>query len=172
MIDFVKFAETKNAALLTFTSVWIGSIIGFMQAQTPLPLGYDTAFLFTLPLLCVAALISLASFLPRRLHHHHRDDDGVKNLLFFGDIAQMEPRQYGKRVRERYLPPENVSFTERYLEDLTVQISVQAHIADRKFKAFNRAARLVIAAFGVLTIPVLKTLISIGARYAIAHGWL
>ena len=172
MIDFVKFAETKNAALLTFTSVWIGSIIGFMRAQTPLPLGYDTAFLFALPLLCIAALISLASLLPRRLHHHHKADDGAKNLLFFGDIAQMEPRQYGNRVRERYLPPDNVSFTDRYLEDLTVQISVQAHIADRKFKAFDRAGRLVLAAFGVLTVPVLKTLASLGARYAIARGWL
>lgn len=172
MIDLVKFAETKNAALLTFTSVWIGSIIGFMRAQTALPMGYDRAFMLVLPLLCIAALLSLKSFLPRLLHHHHKDEEAAKNLLYFGDIAKMEPRHYGHRLRECYYPPDNRSFTERYLDDLTIQISVQAQIADRKFRAFNRAAWLVLAAFGVLTLPILKTLVSLGARYGMTRGWL
>ena len=172
MIDFLKFAETKNAALLTFTSVWIGSIIGFLRAPTPLPLDYDKAFLIALPFLCIAALIALRSFLPRLLHHHHKDDDGAKNLLYFGDIAQMEPRLYGNRVRERYYPPEGASFTDRYLEDLTIQISIQAHIASRKFKAFNRAAWLVLSAFAILTVPILRFLVSFAAKYSIAQGWL
>lgn len=172
MIDFVKFAEAKNAALLTFTSVWIGSIIGFLRAQTPLPLDYDQAFLVALPFLFIAALMSLKSFLPRFLHHHHKDDDGAKNLLFFGHIAQMEPRLYGNRIRERYYPPEDISFTDRYLEDLTIQVSIQAHIASRKFKAFNRAAWLVLSAFAILAVPIVRFLISFAAKYSIAKGWL
>ncbi|PYE92093.1 hypothetical protein C8J35_1308 [Rhizobium sp. PP-F2F-G38] len=137
MIDFVKFAEIKNAALLTFTSIWIGSIIGFLRAQTSLPLGYDTAFLFALPFLCCAALLSLKSFLPRLLHHHHKSLDGARNLLFFGDIARIEVEQYGQRARERYYPLEGASFNERYLNDLTVQIAVQAHIVCRMVGALR-----------------------------------
>lgn len=172
MIDLVKFAETKNAALLTFCSVWIGAIIGLLRAPTALPMGYDRVFLYILPLLAVAALLSLKSFLPRFLHHHHKPESDARNLLYFGDIARMKPEQYGQRVRERYYPPENTSYTERYFDDLTIQISVQSQIADRKFKAFTRAAWFVLVAFALQSLPILYALASLGARYGVAKGWL
>ncbi|ASY56645.1 hypothetical protein SS05631_c17120 [Sinorhizobium sp. CCBAU 05631] len=34
MIDSVKFAERKNAALLTFCSVWIGAIINALKLRS------------------------------------------------------------------------------------------------------------------------------------------
>ena len=43
-IDFVKFAETKNAALLTFSSAWIIGAINLLTGQATLPLGYNVAF--------------------------------------------------------------------------------------------------------------------------------
>ncbi|WP_128932116.1 hypothetical protein [Bradyrhizobium zhanjiangense] len=43
-IDFVKFAETKNAALLTFSSAWIIGSINLLTGQSTLPLGYNVAF--------------------------------------------------------------------------------------------------------------------------------
>ncbi|KTQ98260.1 hypothetical protein NS226_01590 [Aureimonas ureilytica] len=170
-IDLVKFAETKNAALLTFCSVWIGAIIGLLRAPDRLPMNYDKAFLWVLPILFFAALVSLMSFLPRFLHHHHETREGRKNLLFFGDVAALRG-EYVDRVRDRYYPAEGSSCTEDYLEDLSVQISVQSQIALRKFKAFDRAARLVIIAFVVLALPVLHLLVSVAAQYAIARGWI
>ena len=155
MIDFVKFAETKNAALLTFCSVWIGSIITMLRTgQTPLPLGYDRALTIVLPMLTVAALIALTSFLPKRLHHYFKSEDREeKNLLFFGDIAKLGIETYAERVRERYHPPAEAAYSERYLDDLIVQISVQSRIADAKFKAFNTAATIVLTAFVAIAFP-------------------
>ncbi|MCP1835749.1 hypothetical protein ACVMIH_007645 [Bradyrhizobium sp. USDA 4503] len=43
-IDFVKFAEIKNAALLTFSSAWIIGTINLLTSQASLPLGYNVAF--------------------------------------------------------------------------------------------------------------------------------
>jgi len=43
--------------------------------------------------------------------------------------------------------------TERYLDDLCVQISVNARIAARKFGLFNVAAGFVFAAIAVLMAP-------------------
>jgi hypothetical protein len=172
MIDFVKFAETKNAALLTFCSVWIGSIITLLRANNnPLPMGYDKAFLATLPLLVIAALISLKSFLPKFLHNFHQSK-GEMNLLYFRDIADCKVDNYGKAASERYLPQPDWSYTEAYLEDLTAQIAIQARIADQKFKAFHRAGWIVLVAFGMMALPIAVTLIRLADARAHALGWL
>lgn len=154
MIDFVKFAETKNAALLTFCSVWIGTIVTMLRTDRTLPLGYDRALTIVLPMLTAAAVIALTSFLPRRLRHFFKPKDrDDRNLLFFGDIAKLKIDAYAERVRERYLPPGDCVYSERYVDDLIVQIAVQSRIADAKFKTFNAAAVIVLAAFVVIAIP-------------------
>lgn len=153
MLDLVKFAETKNAALLTFCSVWMGSIIAILRSQEEPPMGYRAAFLVVLPLLAVAAVISLTSFLPKFLHHFHRVIDGATNLLYFGDIAELAPEEFGRAARKRYFPEDGQSATEDYLDDLALQVAVQARIANRKFKTFNAAGRLVLASFVCMVVP-------------------
>jgi len=59
MVDFSKFAEARNAALLTFCSVWMGAIITLLRSSDKLPLGYGYAFRIALLLLFIAAVISL-----------------------------------------------------------------------------------------------------------------
>ncbi|MCP3392392.1 hypothetical protein NLM27_26970 [Bradyrhizobium sp. CCGB12] len=59
--------------------------------------------------------------------------------------------RYDERVTERYKPGENHSVTERYLDDLCVQISVNARIAERKFAMFTIAAGCALAAIFCLT---------------------
>lgn len=56
-------------------------------------------------------------------------------------------------MTERYRPGETHSVTERYLDDLCVQISVNARIATRKFTMFNIAAGFVFAAILALSSP-------------------
>ncbi|WP_332117594.1 Pycsar system effector family protein [Azorhizobium caulinodans] len=166
MIDFVKFAETKNAALLTFSSVWIGSIIAMLRSDQTLPLGYDLAFKVILCLLVVAAIISLYSLLPKWLHHFHKPGDCSKNLLYFGDIATFDYGTYAARLRERYYPPEGVSYTDSYFTDLITQIWVQSRIARRKFRLFNCAAAFVLAGFSIAAIPLIVWF----AQFLIAIG--
>ncbi|RXH30996.1 hypothetical protein XH99_11085 [Bradyrhizobium nanningense] len=154
-IDFVKFAETKNAALLTFSSAWIIGSINLLTGQSILPLGYNVAFCVALPLFAVAGLICILSFTPQVLARFHQPTDDAKSLLYWEHIADIPVGRYHERVTERYKPGENHSVTERYLNDLCVQISVNARVATRKFTMFNIAAGCVFAAILVLASPPL-----------------
>lgn len=152
-IDFVKFAETKNAALLTFSSAWIIGAINLLTGQATLPLDYNVAFGAALPLFAVAGLICIVSFVPQVLARFYEPASDAKSLLYWGDIATIPLAQFHERVTERYKPGDDHSVTERYLDDLCVQISVNARIAVRKFSLFNVAAGFVFAAIFVLAIP-------------------
>ncbi|RWM12854.1 MAG: hypothetical protein EOR72_20240 [Mesorhizobium sp.] len=153
MMDLVKFAEAKNAALLTFCSVWMGTIIGILRSTDEPPMGYRTAFLVALPLLAVAAVVTLTSFLPRLLHHLLPERKEADNLLYFGHIASLGIDDFGPAARQRYYPSEGQAVTDEYLDDLAVQVAVQARIADRKFKTFNAAGRLVLVSFICMSVP-------------------
>lgn len=174
MLDLVKFAETKNAALLTFCSVWMGSIITMLRSPDEPAMGYRAAFLVVLPLLAVAAVISLASFLPKFLHHFYRAADGSTNLLYFGDIAKLEAGEFGEAAKKRYFPEEGQSATDDYLDDMALQVAIQARIANRKFKTFNAAGRLVLASCVCMATPpvvwALQTTWATVQRWVIASG--
>lgn len=153
MIDFSKFAEAKNAALLTFCSVWMGAIITLLRSPEELPLGFSHAFRIALPLLLLAATTSLTSLMPRFLDHFHKREDEYKNLLYFGDIEKAGTHAYPDMAADLYMPQNSDSATATYLHDLAVQTAIHAKIAHRKFRLFNWAGSLVLIAFGVMTIP-------------------
>lgn len=155
MIDFSKFAEAKNAALLTFCSVWMGAIITLLRAPQELPLGYTHAFRAALLLLFIAAVISLKSLMPRFLDQMHKREDDYKNLLYFGDIAKGGTKDYPDMAADLYMPAGNDSATATYLRDLSVQTAIHAKIAHRKFRMFNLAGSLVLTAFAIMTLPPL-----------------
>ncbi|WP_050420723.1 hypothetical protein [Bradyrhizobium tropiciagri] len=81
-IDFVKFAETKNAALLTFSSLWIIGTIDLLTRQASLPLGYNVAFCAALPLFAVGGLVCILSFVPQVLAQFFETDDDSVSLLY------------------------------------------------------------------------------------------
>lgn len=153
MIEFSKFAEAKNAALLTFCSVWMGAIITLLRAPEELPLGFGYAFRLALPLLFIAAIISLKSLVPKFLDHVHKREDGYKNLLYFGDIDKAGTQAYPDMAADLYMPTGSDSATSTYLHDLSVQTAIHARIAHRKFQSFNWAGSLVLIAFGIMTTP-------------------
>lgn len=173
MVDYVRFGEAKNAALLTFCSVWIGAIIAQLRTTVnPLPMGYDKAFIAVLPLLVAAAIITLTSLLPKFMHNFHKCDDGERNLLYFRDIACFSVDKYGEATRQRYLAQPEDSCTDRYFYDLECQIAIQARIADRKFRAFRNAGWLVLIAFAVMAIPIALQLVRLADGYAHSAAWL
>ena len=51
------FAETKNAALLTFASAWILAMLNLLSSDRTLPPGFASAFLAALPLFALAAFV-------------------------------------------------------------------------------------------------------------------
>ncbi|MCD7111661.1 DUF5706 domain-containing protein [Rhizobium sp. DKSPLA3] len=165
MIDFVRFAETKNAALLTFSSVWMGAIINLLKSPDDLPFGYKYALEAALPLLALAAVLCLKSLLPLFLNQVYKRDDDVVNLLYFGDIVKGGVKDYADMTQKEYMPSEGDSVTPTYLRDLAVQTAIQASIAHRKFRMFHWAGSLVLVAFVFIALPPIVA----GGRWVIAQ---
>jgi len=57
VFDLVRFAETENAALLTFASAWILAMLNLLSSDRTLPPGFGSAFLAALPLFALAAFV-------------------------------------------------------------------------------------------------------------------
>jgi hypothetical protein len=113
-VDFVKFAETKNAALLTFSSAWILGSINYLTGTKPLPDDWRMAFTVAVVLFAIAAVIAIVSFIPKTvLGKFHKDPEQAKALLYFGDAATFSPAAFRDRVRERYYPNEGESATRK-----------------------------------------------------------
>ncbi|MBC2804801.1 Pycsar system effector family protein [Rhizobium ruizarguesonis] len=157
VVDFLKFAEAKNAALLTFASAWIIGSINLLNGSNKLSDDWRACFTIALPILSAAALLSLFSFLPRTLlGRFHKDPEQKKALLYFGDAATFSPAAYKDRVWDRYNPPDNESATRSYLDDLAVQIAVNSQITTRKLKIFNAAAFFIVVAMLAILAPGIK----------------
>jgi hypothetical protein len=160
--DYLKFAETKNAALLTFSSAWIVGSINLLLKADSLPPEWRAAFATVLPIFVLSAFAALYSFLPKTiLGRFHKDPEQAKSLLYFGDIATFAPAAYKERVRERYYPPEGHTSTQNYLDDLSIQIAVTSQITTRKLKIFNFGAVVLFVALCVLFVPAISSLCSI-----------
>ncbi len=157
VIDFVRFAETKNAALLTFSSAWILASVNLLFGTSRLTSDeWVNAFSIALPCFIVAGVFAIASFLPRlSLAGFHRDPDRSRSLLYFGDAAEYDAERYKKALNERYFPEKGFSATQNYLDDLSIQINVNSLIAVRKFNFFKFGAIICLVALVVLLIPSL-----------------
>src|SRR5690348_15608593 len=63
-VDWVKYAEAKNAVLLTLTGASIGALAGWVAAHDGPPDWLRISAAISLGLMIVSVLISLSSFLP------------------------------------------------------------------------------------------------------------
>ena len=151
-IDFLKFAETKNAALLTFASAWLLALANLLTSERIAHRGPRTALAVSLLLFAVAALVALYSFLPKlNLAVFQRDPERQKSLLFFGDISEFDAATYANRFAERYANDPDQVISDNYLKDIAVQVAANSSITLRKFSLFNVGASLVMVALLVLT---------------------
>jgi hypothetical protein len=152
-IDFLRFAETKNAALLTFASAWLLALASLLTSDRLPYAGPRVAIAASLLFFALAALVALWSFLPKlKLDRFHRDPERQKSLLYFGDIAEFEAATYVKRFEERYSKDPTQVVSENYLHDLAIQTSTNSTLALRKFNIFNVGAALVMLALIILTV--------------------
>src|SRR4051812_42332530 len=81
VIDFLKFAETKNAALLTFASAWMFASITVVTGERA-PSGiFGGAYWVALILFSSAAVVAILSLRPKlNVHAFHRDPTKPTNL--------------------------------------------------------------------------------------------
>lgn len=159
-VDFLKFAETKNAALLTFCSAWILAILGALASQKPLPEFITAGLRLSLPFFAAGAWIAITSFLPklsiREFFRVHRQGE---NMLYFGDIETIPIEEFVQRTQQRYFPKDNHSITDDYVHDLSIQIAVNSRIVARKMRLFSWGARSVLLALFWLAAPAIGRII-------------
>ena len=157
-IDFVKFAEAKNAALLALSSAWVVAMINLEFSGRPVPNSWAVSIVLTLLCSLCAALLAMTSFLPKldlpgllggkQTGPHH------KNLLFFGDISTLTIKSLEADLHSRYCPKANIP-TGEYIHDLVVQIGVNSKIARRKMRFFIFGMWLIVFAALILLVPVI-----------------
>jgi hypothetical protein len=169
-VDWVKYGDAKNAALLAFASAWLASIGNLLLAaeekHTPGVIAF-TLFVSEVVFL-VGALHAIVALLPatdprsvlswprrsfRRVFAVAQHQPSKPNLLFFGDIRHLGPDLYKIEASKRYTPRGARVVTEAYISDLCSQTVVNARIAQRKFDLFDRGVSFVLAALFLLIIP-------------------
>jgi Family of unknown function (DUF5706) len=155
-VEFLKFAEAKNGALLILSSAWVFAIINLECSDKSIPSCLKTSLLVALVLSLCAALLAMISFLPR-LHlpaflGGKRAGPHPKNLLYYGDICTVPIKTLEQDLRARYWPDEG--YKPDYIHDLVVQISVNSEITLRKMLLFRWGMGLIVVAGIVLLVPI------------------
>lgn len=155
-IDFVKFAEAKNAALLTFCSAWILALTNIALSNKDLPAFTKTSMALSVTMFFAGLIICLSSFLPKtNLSKLSGNHNRLKNMLFFGDVHLMTLSEFITDSSLRYSPSEDNSTTASYISDLSEQIVINSRIAQRKFQLFNRGIVFCALAIVALITPVI-----------------
>lgn len=158
ILDNQKFAETKNAALLTFCSAWILAAIAQTMHATSLPDSFDKVILIALPFFVAGALVAVVSFLPSLNLFKLSDGTAPRSLLFFGHIAGMTTAAFSADIRKQYFPPESHSATDEYLKALEAQIHANSGITNRKHVLFRWGAGVTVVGVIILAMPLILRL--------------
>jgi MFS family permease len=146
----VKFAETKNGALLALASGALVGVLQLLYGDHPLEGWWRVYFLGLSIGLFAGAVLALLSFLPVLLRpriQRRRKRELGGNLLFFGDTQRYNVAALFAEILEASgAPPRPANRLESMYAE---QIIVNAKIASRKFTYFKLAMWSVLA--GLLT---------------------
>jgi Family of unknown function (DUF5706) len=158
-LDFLKFAEAKNAALLALASAWIGIVLNLDCSGKSLPIGFTIGIPIALLCALCAGILAMVSFLPR-LHlpsflGGKRAGPHPPNLLYFGDISTLPIKTLEQDMPGRYLST-GQGYRDEYIHDLTVQLSVNSEITMRKMHLFKWGMRFILVGGVVLLLPSLR----------------
>lgn len=156
--DFLKFAETKNAALVTFSSAWIVATFNLMASERFTARACKIEFAFAVVFFALACVVCALSFLPQLGNADaNKDPEKKDSVLFFDKIAAMDVSIFCATLRADYTSTTTDLFSKRYLSDLMHQMHSNSRIARRKFWLFSVGAGL--AGLGVLCVafPVMTT---------------
>lgn len=158
VIEFLKYAEAKNGALLTLASVWGLAVINVLVTEKPISPHYKAALSLSLPFIIGAGMIAILSFVPRmhlaRFLGGRRAGPHLPNLLYFGDVRKLTVAEVERQFQERYFPTNERAMTDSYLRDISVQIGVNSQIVRRKLVYFSIGLWFMALAVVVPLIPL------------------
>jgi Family of unknown function (DUF5706) len=153
--DWLKFAETKNAAL----------VVAVCAASVPICDHFpSTGEPWSVRWFCsagcvlfgIAGFLSLGTFLPRLIFtwsESKAERSATHNLLYFGHIAKYSAADYLKALYDAEL----TTSPNRKLElDLAGQIVINSQITNKKFKQFAAACYFALAGIAAFVVSVIS----------------
>jgi hypothetical protein len=157
--DWLKFAEAKNAALVTLSGATVFGLLSYTSSAQNLSLTWKIGIFAGIALQIIACLVSLASFLPKisRLKilgtgrkTRLTDND---NLLFFGDLCKYSSKELVNAVAHLYFQDESYLKSQHKAHlDIADQIIINSRIAVSKFRLFKIALWIAVASIPVIFI--------------------
>lgn len=156
--DWLKFAEAKNAALLTFNGVLIFGLLKIDLSGNLIFLSKTISLCAMI--LCVNIAIILSSFLPSLLQDkkilsidtsHLRNIN--KNYLFYGNLKGINIDDFINIIKERYSIEADEN--DNYIKDLCHQILSVSTIAIKKYNIFKLSICITLLVFFIIFIRVL-----------------
>ena len=169
--DWLKFAEAKNAVLLAFSGTGITVIVTYLSAASNVLNSLQQGSLISMSLLCISALISSLSFLPKTdlerivwliSKPSRRSKLGLKdsdNFYFFNDLKKYQPVELLSSMNRLYFDDQVELPYKKEDLDLASQIIVNSEIASIKFKFFTASLSILILSFFVTPISLLFSLL-------------
>lgn len=144
----LRFAETKNAALLTANAATLIGIAQIVSSTGGVGLAAGVYLVLVTVGSLVSGVINLVSFVP----YVHGADAGsapllpTDNLLFFGDVRKYRPDDY---LHALLVAEDGLADAPTVLERMFAeQIVITSRIAARKFRYFRIALWVALAGLG------------------------
>lgn len=165
--NWLKFAESKNAALLVAN---LG--ISFGVIRILISVKYINKFVFYYLVICISliifsAFICFVSFIPKISLPSFSEDSlqpQSANLIFYSDIAKFTPENYFKALNfNKIISEEDIQ--DKFLEFIANQIVINSKIAYAKFIYFRLAIWLTIIAIFFLLILMIFGLTQYEQKY-------
>jgi len=139
--QWLKFAESKNGALIALDSALIIGILSLFRSFTSIEILYYY-FFWVISFLIISMVISSLSFIPI-LSKKNQDEVSSKeivqkkNILFFSEIKHLTPDEY-LNILIKKIDFKGSEITD-YAIDYADQIINNSKIADNKYKLFKWA---------------------------------
>lgn len=155
VIDWIKYGDAKNAALLAFASVWlagIGNLILAAEEKHSPPLIVAllvvSAMSFLIGATCAVSALSPITNPFQRLREARLarrwfftpKPKARPNLTYFGQIRNLEPQAFRDQLSLYYRAKGQRITTDEYINDLCSQTVINSRIATRKFRLFDCGA--------------------------------
>lgn len=149
--DWLKFAETKNAGMLTLSMGLASIVIGSILLEQSIPLELKKGLGLSLIPLLGAAVLSVFSFNPAlslidMINVWSKNTSVTDNLLYFGCIKNYTKSEYLTACKLKYPDGILIDITDKYALDLSEQCIVNSKIAYNKYFLFKSATWLFLAA--------------------------
>ena len=140
--NWLKFAESKNAALLIFNSALGFNLVRITTSVSNLNIHINYCLKVCVVFVAFSACLCLMSFVPivkiPSLHQTDISEPKNQNFIFWNQIAKHTPETYRKALLKEKIIDKQES-QQKFTQDICSQIVINSRIAVKKYTFFNIA---------------------------------